>query len=301
MTTRRYRTVDVFTSRPFGGNPLAVVLDAQGLSTAQMHAMAAEFGYAETSFVLPPSDPAHTARVRIFTPRTELPFAGHPNIGTAFVLAHEGMAVGERLVFEETAGLVALDLLHEAGSVCGARLTAPRRFARAGELAAAEVAACVGLPAGAVQLGLHAPLVASVGLPFVIAELDGIESLQRSAADVAAFRRTLPRHGADGIFLHVVDPDDPACRHARMFSPLDGIGEDAATGSATAALAGLLADLCRTDDAEIALTVRQGEAMGRPSLLRAQASRRAGRVGRVTLQGACVAMMAGSFALAGEG
>ena len=106
-----FTTVDVFTDRQFGGNPLAVVTDAQGLSTEQMQAIAAEFNLAETTFVLPPKDPAHTAEVRIFTPKAEMPFAGHPNVGTAFVLARAGQSygravAGDRLVFEEKAGLV---------------------------------------------------------------------------------------------------------------------------------------------------------------------------------------------------
>src|SRR3954468_24743299 len=108
-------TVDVFTDQRFGGNPLAVVPDARGLAAQQMQSIAAEFNLAETTFVLPPKDPAHTAEVRIFTPRAELPFAGHPNIGTAFVLATRdgafGRATGDRLFFEEKAGLVPLDLL----------------------------------------------------------------------------------------------------------------------------------------------------------------------------------------------
>src|SRR5580692_2976476 len=109
-----FTTVDVFTDRPFGGNPLAVVTNAEGLASEQMQAIAAEFNLAETTFVLPPQDPAHTAEVRIFTPKAELPFAGHPNVGTAFVLASAGKAcgqlVGDPLVFEEKAGLVRLDL-----------------------------------------------------------------------------------------------------------------------------------------------------------------------------------------------
>src|SRR5438445_9404242 len=120
-----FMTVDVFTDRRFGGNPLAVVLDGRGLSTRQMQSIAAEFNLAETTFVLPPKDPAHTAEVRIFTPRAELPFAGHPNIGTAFVLAQPGSAggsaVSDPIVFEEKAGLVKLDLIREGTSVVGAR------------------------------------------------------------------------------------------------------------------------------------------------------------------------------------
>ena len=121
-------TLDVFTERKFGGNPLAVVLNARGLKTEQMQAIAGEFNLAETTFVLPPQDAAHTAEVRIFTPRAELPFAGHPNIGTAFVLASAGQsygrAVGDPLVFEEKAGLVRLDLLKDGTAVVGARLDA---------------------------------------------------------------------------------------------------------------------------------------------------------------------------------
>src|SRR6476620_8789706 len=108
-------TVDGFNDRRFCGNPLAVVLVGLGLATAQMQAIAAEFNLAETTFVLPPKDPAHTAEVRIFTPKAELPFAGHPNVGTAFVLARAGQSygravAGDRLAFEEKAGLVRMDL-----------------------------------------------------------------------------------------------------------------------------------------------------------------------------------------------
>ena len=117
-----FQTVDVFTDRKFGGNPLAVLTDARGLSTGQMQAIAAEFNYAETTFVLPPRDPAHTAEVRIFTPKAELPFAGHPNVGTAYVLARAGQVLGrmiasDKLVFEEKAGLVAMDLTRRGGDL----------------------------------------------------------------------------------------------------------------------------------------------------------------------------------------
>src|SRR5271170_2400470 len=126
---RRYVTTDVFTDQMFGGNPLAVVLDAEDLSTTQMQAIALEFNYSETTFVLPPGDPAHTAKVRIFTPRTEVPFAGHPNIGTAFLLAREREARGEPVVdgflFEEAAGLVPVRLIREGGDLVGAELRAP--------------------------------------------------------------------------------------------------------------------------------------------------------------------------------
>ena len=120
---RRYITVDVFTDSAFGGNPLAVVLDAGGLSTAQMQAIALEFNYSETTFVLPPRDPAHDAQVRIFTVRSEIPFAGHPNVGTAFVVATQAATPPARLLFEEKAGLVPVEILTEKGSVVAAELT----------------------------------------------------------------------------------------------------------------------------------------------------------------------------------
>src|ERR1700761_9391678 len=119
-------TVDVFTDRAFGGNPLAVVLDGSGLTSAQMQAIAAEFNLAETTFVRPPKDPAHTAEVRIFTPRSEMPFAGHPNVGTAFVLARAGTCYGrpvgsDLVIFEEKAGLVPVEILRDGEAVMGAK------------------------------------------------------------------------------------------------------------------------------------------------------------------------------------
>jgi trans-2,3-dihydro-3-hydroxyanthranilate isomerase len=138
-------TVDVFTDRQFGGNPLAVVIDAGGLSSRQMQAIAAEFNLAETTFVLPPKQAAHTAQVRIFTPRAEMPFAGHPNVGTAFVLAREGQCHGrpvggEAMVFEEAAGLVRMELVKQGSAVIGASLAAPQRLA-VGDAVAPEVVA----------------------------------------------------------------------------------------------------------------------------------------------------------------
>jgi len=123
---RRYITCDVFTINAFGGNPLAVVLNAGGLSTAQMQAIAREFNYSETTFVLPPADPAHDAQVRIFTVRSEIPFAGHPNVGTAFVLATMAEKPPARLLFEEKAGLVPVEILTEQGKVIATELTAPQ-------------------------------------------------------------------------------------------------------------------------------------------------------------------------------
>src|SRR3954469_17856344 len=136
----QFQTVDVFTAEQFSGNPLAVVLNAEGLSTEQMQAIAAEFNLAETTFVLPPKDAANTAHVRIFTPRAEMPFAGHPNVGTAFVLARAGEVygraiAGNHVTFEEKAGLVPIAILKDGVTVIGARLASPQPLAVCAEIA----------------------------------------------------------------------------------------------------------------------------------------------------------------------
>src|SRR6476661_9513117 len=154
---RRYITVDVFTGRAFGGNPLAVVLDAGGLSTAQMQAIASEFNYAETTFVLPPREPSHDAQVRIFTVKKELPFAGHPNVGTAFVLATRAAKPPARLKFEEGAGLVPVEILIEKDRVIGAELTAPQPLKKSSQFSAEQAAACISLSAAEIRTDRHAP------------------------------------------------------------------------------------------------------------------------------------------------
>src|ERR1700687_1410458 len=160
---RRYITVDVFTNRAFGGNPLAVVLDAGGLSTAQMQAIASEFNYAETTFVLPPRDAAHNAQVRIFTVNNEIPFAGHPNVGTAFVLATQATKPPAQLLFEEGAGLVPVEILKEDGKVIGAALTAPQPLRKLTPSGAERPGAGVPLAPPALKPARHPPQIVSVG------------------------------------------------------------------------------------------------------------------------------------------
>jgi trans-2,3-dihydro-3-hydroxyanthranilate isomerase len=301
-TARRYRTVDVFSERAFGGNPLAVVLDAAGLTAARMQAIAAEFNYAETTFVLPPADARHTAQVRIFTPRSEVPFAGHPNVGTAFVLALErqaaGAAVPDSFAFEEGAGVVPVRLLRQADAVIGAELAAPRPLTQGAPVARADAAACLSLPATGVSERTHAPLVASVGLPFLVAELASREELVRARPDAAAHARVLPALGVDAIYAYVRAPDGGdgvRVLHARMFAPLDGIPEDPATGSATAATLALLTELDAGGDGEWRWRVHQGDDMGRPSLMTGVTSRRAGQQAPVRLGGHCAPIMSGTL------
>ena len=296
---RRYITVDVFTDRAFGGNPLAVVLDAGGLSTAQMQAIASEFNYAETTFVLPPREAAHDARVRIFTVNKELPFAGHPNIGTAFVLATRAAKPPARLQFEEGAGLVPVEILIEKDRVVGAELTAPQPLKKLSQFSAEQAAACLSLSAADIRTDRHQPLIASVGLPFLIVEVASREALRRARPDAGAFGRTFPCDGSDAVYFYTRDvPTAEACDlQARMFYPgASGLSEDPATGSATVTIAALLADLAG-GEGESKLRVGQGVDMGRPSLLLTRVRKEGGAIASAHVGGGCVPMMEGSFRL----
>jgi trans-2,3-dihydro-3-hydroxyanthranilate isomerase len=296
---RRYITVDVFTDRAFGGNPLAVVLDAGGLSTAQMQAIATEFNYSETTFVLPPQDSANDAEVRIFTVRSEIPFAGHPNVGTAFVLATLAQKPPARLRFEEKAGLVPVEILTEQGRVIGAELTAPQPLQRLSHVDTEQAAACLSLSASDVKTDRHPPQIASVGLPFVMVELASREALKRARPDAAAFARTFPCDGSDAVYFYTRDvpaAEQPLDLQARMFHPgASGLSEDPATGSATAAAAAFLADLDETRDDELRLRIGQGVDMGRPSLLLTRVRKQGGTVASVHVGGGCVKMMEGTL------
>jgi trans-2,3-dihydro-3-hydroxyanthranilate isomerase len=298
-------TVDVFTDRAFGGNPLAVVLDASGLTSAQMQAIAAEFNLAETTFVLPPKDPSHTAQVRIFTPRAEMPFAGHPNVGTAFALAREGTCHGrpvgaEPMVFEELAGLVPMEMIRKDGVVAGARLAAPQPL-KLGETVSAEIIAeACGLATGDIETRHHAPRIASCGAPFVFAELKDRRALAAAQPRSEVFARHLPREKANGVHLYVQatgqeDAFGDVDIQCRMFAPRHGIYEDPATGSANVALIGLLAALRPEPDLTLEKTIAQGVDMGRPSLLEARAEKAAGIVTATFIGGTCVPMMRGTL------
>jgi trans-2,3-dihydro-3-hydroxyanthranilate isomerase len=296
-----FMTVDVFTDRRFGGNPLAVVLDGRGLATQQMQSIAAEFNLAETTFVLPPKDPVHTAEVRIFTPRAELPFAGHPNIGTAFVLAQPGDASGhvvsDPIVFEEKAGLVKLDLIRDGTSVVGARLTAPQPLVRSDDIALDVVAAACSIGVGDIETAHHRPCIASCGIPLVFAELKTRSCLAAAQPRSEIFSEHLRADRVTGVLLYAFEKQQDVDIQARMFAPLYGVPEDPATGSANLALAGLLASLRTEMDLTLQLRIAQGVDMGRPSLLEAAAEKRNGRITEMRIGGRCVAMMRGSLEL----
>jgi trans-2,3-dihydro-3-hydroxyanthranilate isomerase len=294
---RRYITVDVFTGRAFGGNPLAVVLDAEGLSTEQMQAIATEFNYSETTFVLPPADRGNDANVRIFTVRSEIPFAGHPNVGTAFVLATQAAEAPARLKFEEKAGLVPVEILTSQGRVVGAELTAPQALTKGAKVDAEEAAAILSLSASDIRMDRHAPQVASVGLPFLIVEVASRDAVGRAKPDAAAFWKTLPSAGTDAVYFYTRDvlaSEQPLDLQARMFHPgIAGVSEDPATGSATGAAAALLAESEGGRNGEIGLRIGQGFDMGRPSLLLTRVIKQNGAVVSTHVGGHCVQMMEG--------
>ena len=292
--SRRYRfvTLDVFTATRFGGNQLAVFPEAEGISDAEMLALTREFNYSEATFVLPPANPAHTARVRIFNPAGEMPFAGHPNVGTGYALAER--AEGGRLRFEEIAGLVEVAVQRGPdGALLGTSITAPQPLTLGAVLPAGPIAACAGLAAADVVLAAHPPQVAGMGNGFVIARVTP-EALTRAAPDTAAFNAVLTGMAPLGqlrlaLFLYA-----RAGGHirARMFAPLAGIAEDPATGSAAVSLAGLLHGL----GGESEFTIHQGVEMGRPSLLQARAWRDATGI-RASVGGGCVPVMQGEVTL----
>jgi trans-2,3-dihydro-3-hydroxyanthranilate isomerase len=294
-----FQTVDVFTDRRFGGNPLAVVLDADPLDSVGMQAIAREFGYSETTFVCRPHNPQHTARIRIFTPANEIPFAGHPNVGTAFVLASRTPELVQELILEETAGLVPVRISRDsAGIVVGAEVTAPGPLSTGTSLPTRAAAALLGLLEADIESARHEPIVASVGLPFLIVELKSRSALARAHPVVEAFGRHLPRQETDAVYLYTRDvapADGDAGFSARMFAPWDGVAEDPATGSATGAAAVLMLTRERRPDGLMRLAFAQGVDMGRPSRLEVAVEMRAGRATQVRVGGRCAHVMSGTL------
>ncbi len=302
MPTYEFVTVDVFTDRRFGGNPLAVFPAADGLSDADMQALAAEFNLSETTFVLPPDDPRHSARVRIFGPRSELPFAGHPNVGTGFVLARRMDNPPEHFTFEELAGLVRVHVLRGPdGTVDGARISAPRSLTRGSAVPTETVAACAGLDPEDIATGAHTPLIASVGMPFVIAEVTDLAALGRAAPDPAAFRAAQPAFAQEAarfpLYLYVRVDGSALRLRTRMFAPLGGIMEDPATGSASAALAALLTAEAPGENVALTFEIEQGVEFGRPSRIVAAARKTGEGPVSATVSGTCVPMLAGTVTL----
>ena len=275
-----YRVYDVFTDRRYGGNQLAVFPDAEALPEAELQAIAAEFNFSEVTFVTPPTDPAHAARVRIFTPTREVDFAGHPTIGTAICLHDLGFP--PQMTLELGVGPIPCKV-----DANGAAFTTRQPLDILARPAPALVAACLGLRPDAVRPDTHPPLQASLGLPFVIVELTTRDCLSACQPDIANLRKASVLHPAGLDFAIFAYVRDGAQVSARMFAPLDNIPEDPATGSASATLAALLMQVTGQPQD---LTIHQGDDMGRPSRIGARA-----RGDGVTISGKAVLVMEGNL------
>ncbi len=291
----RYFICDVFTDTRFGGNQLAVLPDARGLSDQRMQQIAREFNFSESTFVFPP-EAGHTRKVRIFTPSIELPFAGHPNVGTAFVLASAGefgpIDQETTVTFEEKAGLVPITVRKREGGGFWCELSAPQRISLGKTTSAAALARAVSLSPDDVATGTHPPQMASVGLPFLMAELRDRAALERARVNMDGLDAIVAEALSPDIHLYVRSKDEFDLR-VRMFAPLDGVPEDPATGSANCALAGLLGFYDEKPDASFRWRIAQGVEMGRPSVLEARAEKRAGTVEGIWIGGASVLVSEG--------
>lgn len=291
----RYFICDVFTDTRFGGNQLAVLPEAQGLSDRRMQQIAREFNFSESTFVFPP-EAGQTRKVRIFTPTTEVPFAGHPNVGTAFVLATAGklgpLGPETTVTFEEKAGLVPITVQRREGDRLWCELGAPQRISLGKTTSAAALARAVSLDSDDVVTRTHSPQVASVGLPFLMAELKGRAALERARINMDGLDAIVAEGLTPDIHLYVHSGDEFDIR-ARMFAPLDGVPEDPATGSANCALAGLLSFYNEKPDGGFYWRIAQGVEMGRPSVLEARAEKRGGAVEGIWIGGASVLVSEG--------
>jgi trans-2,3-dihydro-3-hydroxyanthranilate isomerase len=295
----RYYICDVFTETRFGGNQLAVLPEAVGLSTQQMQEIAREFNFSETTFVLP-AKAGHTRHVRIFTPAREIPFAGHPNIGTAFVLASTG-EFGEiksslTVTFEEQSGLVSVAIHEAGGKVASCELTAPQSLSFGKTLPVELVAAAIAIDSQEIVTKTHGPQVASVGLPFIMVELRDRSVLERARISMSGFEALAAEDVMPDVYLYTRGTDGFDIR-ARMFAPLSGVPEDPATGSANCALAGLLAHYSQDFNGSFSWRIAQGVEMGRPSTLIARAEKKDGVVQTTRIGGATVLVSEGTIYL----
>jgi trans-2,3-dihydro-3-hydroxyanthranilate isomerase len=296
----RFITADVFTDRIFGGNPLAVLPDARGLGSGQMQSIAREFNLSETVFVLPPDDPAHDRKLRIFTPAQEVPFAGHPTVGSALVLAATGALelAGEttRITFEEPAGPVPVTIRAPGGKASFAELTAPVAPELHPAPAPDAIAAMLSLTPADLRTDAGLPEFASCGFPLLIVELADAAALGRARLDLTLWQRLLADAWSREVYLVSRESTDPAADfQVRMFAPAAGIAEDPATGGAAAALGGWLGRRATPPDGTSRHVIAQGIEMGRPSRLEIAVEKRAGEVAAVRVGGSAVLVSEGAI------
>jgi trans-2,3-dihydro-3-hydroxyanthranilate isomerase len=303
MPRFRYLTADVFTSVPFGGNQLAVFPDARGIPEHRLLDVTREFNYSETTFVFPPDDARHSRRVRIFTPGGEVPFAGHPTVGTAHALAETGEIelTGDttRIVLEEKVGPVPVTIRAESGRPVFAQLS----VAKLPEVAATppsrdELARVLGLEVDDLLGGDWSPQALSCGLPFLFVPLHDRGAVARARIRMEAWEATLANAPVSEIMVFAPGGERPGTDYrARMFAPGLSVPEDPATGSACAALGGYLAARHDRRDGTLHWVVEQGFEMGRPSILEVEADVAQGAVTGVRVGGATVLLCEGTMAI----
>ena len=295
-----FYTADVFTDTLFGGNQLGVLPDARGLTDAQMLGITREFNYSESTFVFPPNDPANTRRVRIFTPGGEIPFAGHPTVGTAHVLA----AIGEvpltgpetRIVLEENVGPVSVLIRARDGKPDFAQLSVAKLPEVTDPGVSRErLAAILSIEPDDMLDGAYSPQTVSCGLPFLLVPLRDRKAVARSRLRMDQWEESLQGTLSEMVMVFAADPERPGSdMRARMYAPAVNVPEDPATGSACACLAGYLA--ARTPrDGTLRWVVEQGFEMGRPSILEIEADKDNGRITAIRVGGRTVLVSKGQL------
>jgi trans-2,3-dihydro-3-hydroxyanthranilate isomerase len=295
---RRFVTLDVFTQKRFAGNPLAVVLEPDGLDTAAMQAIAREFNLSETVFVFPPAEKSHRAKLRIFTPGRELPFAGHPTVGTAVLIGRlDGGANARDFVLAENIGPVACRVAPTGADSGRATFDIPRLPKQAGTVAdAATLAAALGVAPGDIGYEDYVPSRWSAGNPFTVVPVRSLEAIARCRPDMAHFNAAFG--GGDFCAPFVVCGETAEAGntfHARMFAPGVGVAEDPATGSAAAAFAGYLAAHGGYRDGEHLVRIEQGYEMGRPSLMELTLRIAGGKLAGASIGGSAVVVCEGTI------
>ena len=307
MARYRFLTADVFTDRPFGGNQLAVFPDALDIPESRLLDVAREFNYSETTFVYPPSGAHNTRRVRIFTPGGEVPFAGHPTVGTAHVLASIGEVklTGDvtKIVFEEKVGPVPVAIRAVQGAPTFAQLTVAK-LPQAGPTPPSneKLADVLGLQEDELLIGDWAPRGYTCGLPFLFVPLRDRNAVRRAHIRLESWEKFLKESWAPEVFVFAAGGERPGSDyHARMFAPGLSVPEDPATGSACAALAGYLStrDPRAAGDGTARWVIEQGFEMGRPSIIELELERKRGSVTAVRVGGASVVVSEGAMEIAG--
>ena len=301
--THAFHTLDVFTDTRFAGNPLAVFTDAEGLGESDMQRIAREFNLSETVFVLPPENDAHTAKVRIFTPGRELPFAGHPTVGTAILLALAKMGDDtERgddsiIVLEEGVGPVRVGVRINADEAPFAQFDVPVLPEEVGEVTPNDrLAAALGLAPGDIGFEDHAATQFSSGVPFTFVPVTDLDVIGRAEPQLQHWREAFGDHDHPNAFVYCRQSvHQEASFHARMFAPTMGIPEDPATGSAAAAFAGVVHKFDTPPEGLYKGIIEQGYEMGRPSKIFQEIEMEGGKLSKVRIGGHAVPMMKGTL------